>query len=120
MDPQLQKFYRQYMQQFSHLSFPPGELLKQEDVQKSLETRFFNNRNLANVPIPYQTRTLDRIMQLIEGAVKNPEDEVGQLEATDILSSRVILETPDDTFVWSLMDPFTYTAVICLHTSIQS
>ena len=75
MDPQLVKFYRQYIQQFSHLAFPPGELLKQDDIQRSLEQHFFNEANTANIPPSYQIRTLDRIIQLIESAVRDPEDE---------------------------------------------
>lgn len=75
MDPQFQQFYRQYIQQFSHLTLPPGELLKQEDIQHSLEQHFFNKANTVNIPSSYQARTLDRIIQAIEGAVKNPEDE---------------------------------------------
>ena len=75
MDPQLQQFYRQYIQQFSHLTFPPGYLLKQDDIQKSLEQHFFNDGNKTNIPSSYQARTLDKIISLIEGAVRDPEEE---------------------------------------------
>jgi protein-lysine N-methyltransferase EEF2KMT len=75
MDPQLQLFYRQYMQQFSALTYPSGELLKQEDVQKTLENNFFAPSDKLDVPASYQAKTLDRIIQLIEGAVKDPEEE---------------------------------------------
>ena len=75
MDPQLQRFFRQYIQQFSYLAFPPGELLKQDDIQRSLEQHFFSQANAANVSPSYQIRALDKIIQAIEGAVKDPEEE---------------------------------------------
>ena len=75
MDPQLQRFYRQYIQQFSHLAFPHGELLKQDDIQRSLEQHFFTEANSSNMAVSYQTRTLDKIIQAIEDAVKDPEEE---------------------------------------------
>jgi hypothetical protein len=76
MDPQMLTFYRQYMQQFSHLTYPSGELLKLEDVQKTLELYFFNNDNVKNIPLSYQAKVLERIITLIESAVGNPEEEV--------------------------------------------
>ena len=85
MDPQLHKFHRQYLQQFSHLTFPSGDLLKQEDVQQSLETCFFNDANSANIPSSYQTRVLDRIINLIETAVKDPHEEVSQFSGHENL-----------------------------------
>jgi protein-lysine N-methyltransferase EEF2KMT len=75
MDPQLQLFYRQYMQQFSALTYPSGELLIQEDVQNTLENSFFALSDKSEVPASYQAKTLDRIIQLIEDAVKDPEEE---------------------------------------------
>jgi protein-lysine N-methyltransferase EEF2KMT len=75
MDPQLQLFYRQFMQQFSALTYPSGELLKQEDVQNTLENNFFAPSDKLEVPASYQAKALDRIIQLIEGAVKDPEEE---------------------------------------------
>lgn len=75
MDPQLQRFYRQYIQQFSHLAFPHGELLKQDDIQRSLEQHFFTEANSSNMAVSYQIRTLDKIIQAIEDAVKDPEEE---------------------------------------------
>ena len=75
MDPQLQRFYRQYIQQFSHLTFPPGELLIQDDIQRSLEQHFFNEANSSNMAVSYQIRTLDKIIQAIEDAVKDPMEE---------------------------------------------
>jgi hypothetical protein len=64
------------MQQFSHLTYPSGELLKIDDVQRTLELYFFNNENVNNIPPSYQARVLERIITLIESAVVNPEEEV--------------------------------------------
>jgi hypothetical protein len=70
------------MQHIRDPIFPPGELLKQEDVQRSLGQRFFNEENATNFSTSYQAKILDRVIALIEGAVKNPEDEVSSRNVT--------------------------------------
>jgi protein-lysine N-methyltransferase EEF2KMT len=95
MDPQLQLFYRQYTQQFSALTYPPGELLKQEDVQKTLENNFFAPSAKLEVPASYQAKTLDRIIQLIEGAVRDHEEE-GIIDALYERRAALCLRKGDD------------------------
>ena len=74
--PQLQQFYRQYLQQFSSLSIPSGQFLKDEAIQKCLSARFFNDENFTCASISYQKHTLDRVIKAIESAITDPEEEV--------------------------------------------
>lgn len=75
--PQLQRFYRQYLQQFSNPAIPSGSLLKDESVQKVLAERFFDDTNFHRLPVEYQKKALDRVIRAIESAINDPEEEVG-------------------------------------------
>ena len=80
--PQLQQFYRQYLQQFSSLSIPSGQFLKDEAVQTCLSTRFFHDENFTRSSITYQKYVLDRVIKAIESAIIDPEEEVRLLLPT--------------------------------------
>lgn len=73
-DPQLELFHRQYTQQFSALTYPPGSHLVHADVQQIFEAIFSDSPDL-NIPPSYQARALDRIITLIEGAIRDPHEE---------------------------------------------
>jgi hypothetical protein len=77
-EPILAKFYRQYLQVIADVTYPPGPLLVKQDVQDCLYKYFFDaSRNKFLPPARYQTRILKNIIQEIEKACKDPEEDVG-------------------------------------------
>ena len=83
--PQLQQFYRQYLQQTSSLSIPSGSFLKDEAIQQCLSTRFFNDENFTRSSISYQKYALDRVIKAIESAITDPDEEVRPLLSDPIV-----------------------------------
>lgn len=80
-EPVVVKFYRQYMQQINELSYPPGPLLLKPDVQTCLYRYFFDaSQNKFLPPTRYQTKVLRQIIKEIERSMKDPEEDVGQLQ----------------------------------------
>lgn len=80
MDPQLILFRRQYFQLFdtAFLCWPPKQLLRDIDVQGWLYTNLFDaQRNLQLPPESYQIRILKPLLNKIENAIEDPEEDVG-------------------------------------------
>jgi hypothetical protein len=87
-EPILAKFYRQYLQVIADVTYPPGPLLVKQDVQDCLYKYFFDaSRNKFLPPARYQTRILKHIIQEIEKACKDPEEDVGIDSKTKICAS---------------------------------
>ena len=77
-EPILAKFYRQYLQVIDDVTYPPGPLLVKQDVQNCLYKYFFDaSQNKFLPPARYQARILKHIIQEIEKACKDPEEDVG-------------------------------------------
>lgn len=78
LEPVVVKFYRQYMQQINDVTYPPGVLLVNSDVQDCLHRYFFDASRNSHLPPPrYQARILKHIISEIEKACKDPEEDVG-------------------------------------------
>jgi hypothetical protein len=77
-EPLLVKFYRQYMQQIYDVTYPPGTLLVNPDVQDILFKYFFDSsQNKYLPPARFQARILKHIISEIEKSCKDPEEDVG-------------------------------------------
>lgn len=76
--PHLQRFYRQYLQQFSNPIVPAGSFLKDDSIQLLLAERFFNETNFHRLPFEYQRKALDRVIKAIESSITDPEEEVSR------------------------------------------
>lgn len=77
-EPLLIKSYRQYMQQIYDVTYPPGTLLVNPDVQDILFKYFFDSsRNKYLPPARYQARILKHIIEKIEKSCNDPEEDVG-------------------------------------------
>lgn len=78
MDENIVLFYRQYMQQLNDLVYPSPKLLLQPYIQKQIYQHMFNNsRALHLPPISYQRRVLKAIIEKIESAIHDPDEDVG-------------------------------------------
>ncbi len=78
-EPEVVKFYRQYMQQIDDVTYPPGRLLVKPDVQDCLYKYFFDASQNRFLPPPrYQARVLKHIIGEIERSCRDEED-VGHL-----------------------------------------
>ena len=76
-EPVVVKFYRQYMQQIHELTYPPGYLLVNPDVQDCLYKYFFDASQNRFLPPPrYQAKVLRRVIDDIEKSIKDSEEEV--------------------------------------------
>ncbi|KIY02399.1 uncharacterized protein Z520_02537 [Fonsecaea multimorphosa CBS 102226] len=76
VEPIVIKFYRQYMQQINDVTYPPGVLLVNPDVQDCLYRYFFDSIQNKYLPPPrYQTRILRRLIEEIENSCKDPEED---------------------------------------------
>ncbi|KIW34997.1 uncharacterized protein PV07_01724 [Cladophialophora immunda] len=76
VEPIVTKFYRQYMQQINDLTYPPGALLVNPDVQDCLYRYFFDSSQNKYLPPPrYQGRILRRLIEEIEDSCKDPEED---------------------------------------------
>lgn len=81
VEPIVVKFYRQYMQQISDVTYPPGALLVNPDVQDCLYRYFFDvAQNKFLPPARYQAKILRRLIEEIEKSCKDPEQDVGCLQ----------------------------------------
>lgn len=74
MDPLLVRFYRQYMQQITSLTFPPSKLLLEPDIQDQIYRHFFDGP--LKGPAIYQRRVLKQIISLIERVIIDPNEDV--------------------------------------------
>ncbi|KAK4946106.1 hypothetical protein LTR10_014908 [Elasticomyces elasticus] len=75
-EPLLVKFYRQYMQQINDVTYPPGTLLVNQDVQDILYKYFFDASQNKYLPAArYQARILKHIIREIEKSCKDPEED---------------------------------------------
>lgn len=74
MDPSLVEFYRKFKQQIDPPSIPSGSVLKNHDVQVVLERRFFNLP--ASEFSAYQAKILRTVVERIQNAIVDNEDEV--------------------------------------------
>ncbi|KAH0837639.1 hypothetical protein AYO21_09472 [Fonsecaea monophora] len=76
VEPIVIKFYRQYMQQINDVTYPPGALLVNPDVQDCLYRYFFDASRNKYLPPPwYQVRILRRLIEEIENSCKDPEQD---------------------------------------------
>ena len=72
-----QLFKRQYFQQLDALSFPSAELLKRPDVQAYIYRSMFNADQRPYLPPSrYQKWVLKIILEKIENAIEDPEEDV--------------------------------------------
>jgi protein-lysine N-methyltransferase EEF2KMT len=77
VEPVVVKFYRQYMQQIHELTYPPGYLLVNPDIQCCLHKYFFDATQNKFLPPPrYQARVLRRVIEEIEKSMIDPEEDV--------------------------------------------
>lgn len=74
MDRSLVEFHRKVLQQIDPPSIPAGAVLKQPDVQRLLEDDFFNVP--AEEITAYQAKVLRAVVERIQKAITNDEDEV--------------------------------------------
>lgn len=74
MDRSLVEFYRKFKQQVDPPGIPPGNVLKNPDVQLTLERRFFDLP--ASEFSAYQAKTLRLVVERIQQAIGNDEDQV--------------------------------------------
>lgn len=74
MDPSLIEFHRKFKQQIDPPDIPSGSVLKNPDVQLTLEKRFFNLP--ASEFSAYQAKTLRTVIERIQQAIGDDEDEV--------------------------------------------
>ena len=80
LEPVVVKFFRQYMQQINDVTYPPGPLLLNQDVQDCLYRYFFDSsRNPFLPPARYQSRILKHVIQEIEKSCKDSDEDVGLL-----------------------------------------
>ena len=75
MDRSLVEFYRKFKQQIEPPNVPPGAVLKNPDVQVVLERRFFD-LPAADLSA-YQAKILRTVVERIQNAIGDEEDEVG-------------------------------------------
>jgi hypothetical protein len=80
MDPSLIQFYRKFKQQVDPPDVPSGAVLKNPDVQLVLERRFFNLP--AFEFSAYQAKTLRTVIERIQLAIGNDEDQVRGIPAS--------------------------------------
>lgn len=89
MDPRIEIFYRQYLQQVSpeKLSFPPENVLLDPMVQYQMHRFMFTTHLMfpsetgSGVYLPptgYQRRVLKELTRRIEEAIRNPAEDVGE------------------------------------------
>ncbi|XXG97892.1 hypothetical protein Hte_004208 [Hypoxylon texense] len=90
IDPQLHLLRRQYLQLFEpdFLAWPPSKFLKGPDVQKWLYKNLFDpTRNSRLPPERYQMRVLKQLVNRIEKAIEDPdEDEISDEIMTRLTS----------------------------------
>ena len=78
VEPVVVIFHRQYMQQINELTYPPGDLLINSDVQSCLYKYFFDVTQNEFLPPPrYQAKVLRRVIGEIEKSMQDPEEAVG-------------------------------------------
>jgi len=78
MDQRIVQFYRQYLQQVDHLSFPPPDVLLEPRVQEQISQAMFDESRTSHLPPPrYRKRVLRRLTEQIIAAIKDPDEEVG-------------------------------------------
>lgn len=66
------------MQQVNDVTYPPGNLLVNQDVQDCLYKYFFDGtHNKFLPPAPYQTKILKHIIEEIEKSCRDPDQDVG-------------------------------------------
>ena len=73
---------RQYLQltKPEELAFPRKELLRLPDIQAQIYNNMFNENNITYAPPErYRFRVLKRLLQALEGAIEDPEEDVGFL-----------------------------------------
>jgi hypothetical protein len=84
MDRSLVEFYRKFKQQIDPPNVPSGAVLKNPDVQLVLERHFFNVA--AEDLSAYQAKILRTVVERIQNAITDPEDEVRSIHAGSILA----------------------------------
>lgn len=69
--------YRQYLQQFDELSYPPAAVLLEPSIQNEISHKFFDLSNGDHLPpIRYQRRVLKDIIDRILSAIMDPDEDV--------------------------------------------
>jgi protein-lysine N-methyltransferase EEF2KMT len=77
MDPALTQFYRQYLQQIHELSYPAPKVLLQPYAQEQIFHYMFDGSHGSPLPpVNYQRRVLKTILDKIESAIQDPDEDV--------------------------------------------
>lgn len=90
MDTRIEIFYRQYLQQVApeELSFPPDNVLLDSKVQDQMYHYMFttegifkpsNHEKIHMPPANYQKRVMKQLTRRIEGAIHDPDEDVGHI-----------------------------------------
>ena len=90
MDARIDIFYRQYLQQVApeKLSFPPDNVLLEPMVQYQIHRYMFTTEWIFGFdrpsgiylpPANYQKRVLKQLTRRIEGAIRDPDEDVGRI-----------------------------------------
>jgi hypothetical protein len=79
MDQSLVEFYRKFKQQIDPPNVPSGSVLKNPDVQQVLERRFF--QVAAEDLSAYQAKILRTVVERLQNAITDPEEEVSSIHA---------------------------------------
>jgi hypothetical protein len=77
MDPSLTSFYRQYLQQVNEPVFPTARTLLDPYVQEQIYHYMFESSQANLPPVRYRKRILKTIIERIESAVEDPDEDVG-------------------------------------------
>jgi hypothetical protein len=76
----VERFRRQYLQLLEprELSWPSREAIRNIETQTWLYDNLFNAANFTYLPpARYQLRVLKHLLQLIEEAIEDPDEDVG-------------------------------------------
>ncbi len=84
MDARIDVFYRQYLQQVApeELSFPPDNVLLEPPIQYQMAHFMFGLNSPDGLSLPlanYQKRVLKQLTRRIEGAIRDPDEDVGHI-----------------------------------------
>ena len=91
MDPSLTQFYRQYLQQVNEPLFPAAKTLLDPYMQEQIYHYLFNSSQAHLPPARYQKRILKTIIERIESAIEDPDEEVGIILVVERPSLELLL-----------------------------
>ena len=79
-EPSLRLFHRQFLQRLRNPTIPDGKLLKHADVQETLVRYVFSEYSedvIRAFSATYVKQVLETVIRRTEGAITDPENEVG-------------------------------------------